>query len=307
MQVDARTGHVSPGRQPSSAYLMSWVAVAAFGLGYIGVAATRPDLLGAILPLAEPTQDQMVAGRTAADIADELATLRKWVHDLQHELAATRSSMQDQAAQNVAIMQRLASAEERIGAAKDVRAAEPQAPARPAAVQRLQRGAQAPAALPWSPTVPAPTAPPAAAQQVAQAPAGSVPAMEPPDPGSANFKVLNPAAQIATGSVPDVPAASAAAAPAAKPPAPQSPRAVEIGNFDSLDGLRTSWGDLAGRNATVLGQLTPRYRLAADGRATPFTLLAGPFENTADATRACTALRAKGVACRVGAYGGNAF
>ena len=74
MQVDARASRAGPLRQASSAYLMSWVAMAAFGLGYIGVAATRPDLLGAILPLAEPAQEQVVAGRAAADIADELAT-----------------------------------------------------------------------------------------------------------------------------------------------------------------------------------------------------------------------------------------
>ncbi len=327
MQVDARMGPVPQGRQASSAYLLSWVAVAAFGLGYIAVAATRPDLLGAILPLAEPQQEQAVAGRTAADISDELATLRKWVHDLQHELAAARNTIQDQAAQNVAIVQRLTTAEERIAAVKEdqaaqnvaivqrlttaeeriaavkeIRASEPPPAGRPAtAVQRLQRGAQAPAAT-------APAVSSSAPKQQEQAPVIAAPlSVDQPGQGAGNVRVLNSTSQIATGSVPDASAATAAAAAQAKPAPPPSPRAVEIGSFDSLDGLRSRWSDISGRNSEVLGSMAPRYRLAADGRATPFTLLAGPFETTADATKACTALRAKGVPCRVGAFGGNSF
>ena len=310
MQVVSRAGSVAPIRQASNAYLMSWVAFAAFGLGYIGVAATRPDLLGAILPIAEPQQDQIMAGRTAGDIADELATLRKWVNDLQHDLAAAKSSMHEQAAHTTAIVQRLAAAEDRLGPIREVRSE-----GRPT-VQRLPIRGQAPA--------PAATQPVAAAVQAL--PAGDPPQQRlvqpappttPAEPAAfANtMKVLNSAsAPIATGSVPDAaPATAALASPPASPmktavvtPPRSGPRAIEIGNSESLEGLRTKWGDLSGRNPE-LGDLAPRYRLTADGRQAPFTLLAGPFDTPDAAARTCDALKSKGVTCRVGAYTGNAF
>ncbi len=295
MQVEAVAGRSGTGRSAANMYLTSWVAVAAFGLGYIGVAATRPDLLGAILPLAEPASDQTVAGRTSGDLADEIASLRKWVHDLQHELAATKSTLQEQVAHSSAIVQRLAAAEERMGGVRDVRDPAVRTPA-----PRIQGRALAPA----SPGADA-------AAKTAQA------TQLEPNSG-ANLKVINGGAvQIATGSVPDVTASAAGGTAATTPgfgpprvaPAtpPTGPRAIEIGSGESLEALRSKWSELTGRNGDVLGDLSPRYRLAADGRSAPFTLLAGPFETPADATRTCNALRAKGLACRVGAYGGNAF
>ena len=58
-------------------------------------------------------------------------------------------------------------------------------------------------------------------------------------------------------------------------------------------------------NAAALKQLEPRYRISANGSANPFTLLAGPFQSTAEATKACSQLRAGGVACKVSDYAGN--
>lgn len=305
MQVISRAGRVAPIRQTSNAYLMSWVALAAFGLGYIGVAATRPDLLGAILPLAEPQPEQIIAGRSAGDIADELATLRKWVHDLQHDLAAAKISLQDHAAQNTTIAQRLAATEDRLATSRETRT---DAAGR-TTIQRPQNRAQAPAAP--QPVVAA--APPVLAgepqqqrfTQLAAATAQTEPAVV------NGVKVLNGAsAPIATGSVPDtaVPAPASAMKTAVVAPQPPraGPRAVEIGSSESLEGLRAKWGDLSGRNPE-LGDLAPRYRLTADGRQAPFTLLAGPFDTPDAATRTCDALRAKGVTCRVAPYTGNAF
>lgn len=291
MQIETSAGRAATARPAVSLYLMSWVAVAAFGLGYIGVAATRPDLLGAILPLAEPVGDQAGIGRSSSDLADEIASLRKWVHELQHELAATRSTLQEQVAHSSAIVQRLAAAEERLGALREVRDAKEPLVRTPA--PRVPGRAQAP--------VPE-------AVRVGQAGAADSPSV------ASSVNVINgPAAQIATGSVPDAAARAAAgpATPAFGPAkvaaAPTSPRGIEIGTADSLDGLRAKWGELTGRNAAALGGLSPRYRLSADGRSAPFTLLAGPFESSAEATKVCNSMRASGVACRVGAYSGNAF
>lgn len=343
MQIEARAGRAGlPVRQLSSAYLMSWVALAAFGLGYIGVAATRPELLGTILPLAEPSHDQIVSGRTNADVADELATLRKWVNDLQHELASTKNALQEQAAGNAAVLQRLAAFEERLSQVREVRSEQgtTAAPAK-ATVQRLQGRAQAPAQTPPAAQAQAQAPAQVLAQALAQAPAqppsppataaadaparpAQIPSAPPPVAeaaaaagAGANVRVLNAGtgtSPITTGSVPDAAGATTPVAgfgqtkvtPAAAP-GQGGPRAIEIASSDTLDGLRAKWGELSGRNGDVLGDLAPRYRLSADGRSAPFTLLAGPIENAAEATRICATLRAKGLTCRVGAFSGNAF
>ena len=172
----------------------------------------------------------------------------------------------------------------------------------------MQNRAQAPAAQPTTIAQPVvATAPPA---QPSPAPAQAEPASL-----INGVRVLNGAtAPITTGSVPDAATTAPAAATVGTmktavvpPPTPRvGPRAVEIGSSESLEGLRAKWGDLAGRNPE-LGELAPRYRLTADGRQAPFTLLAGPFDTPDSATRTCDALRAKGVTCRVAAYTGNAF
>lgn len=297
MQVEASARRAAQGRQASSLYLISWVAVAAFGLGYIGVATTRPDLLGTILPLADQQPDQASATRNAGDLAEEMVVLRKWINELQHELAATKSGVYEQTANTNAILLRLAAAEERLGALREVREPTPKG-----AVAKVLTRAQAPVQASPTPAEPAQKTAQAQPQTQSQAWAPEVAASP-----LSNVRVVNPATTpITTGSVPE---AASPAAPAAKaPPPPVSPRAIEIGSAESLDGLRAKWGEIASRNADVLADAAPRYRLAADGRAAPFTLLAGPFETPADATRACNALRAKGVACRVGgAFTGNAF
>ncbi len=298
MQVETGTGRAPMSRPATSLYLMTWVAVAAFGMGYIGIAATRPDLLGAILPISEPAADNGAFAKSRGELTDEIAALRKWVHEVQHELAATRSTMQEQVAHSGAIVQRLAAAEERLSTLQEVQDA--LVPAGRSPLQRVQTRAQIPPAPPRV----AQTLPPANV-----APEGYTGAA---NAGIASLNVINGAASsITTGSVPETRPPTAASAPTFGPakvvPAPANPRAIEIGSGESLDSLRAKWGELSSRDSQTLGTLSPRYRLAADSRSAPFTLLAGPFNNPAEATKACTALRARGIACRVGAFGGNSL
>ncbi len=297
MQDATRSVKLKPQPRGSMAYLYSWGAVAVCGLAYVGVAATRPDLIGSILPLADQSGDQTYAGRAVADMADEIATLRKWVNDMQHDLAQTRNAMQEQNAQQQALLQRIAAAEDRISAPREVRA---DAQAKLLA-QRVARAPQASGAAATVAATPQSTsAQPSAPAQVADV---------------SNLKVINttPTSPITTGTVSVQPPAAASQAPpaatpvAAQPKAPAGPRGIEIGAADSLDSLRERWGDLAGRNSDALGELAPRYKLATDGRQSPFTLVAGPFVTPADASRACTQLKARGIACRVGDYAGSAF
>jgi hypothetical protein len=316
MQSAMRMTRPQPARQASVGYVMTWVAVAVGGLAYLTVAAARPDLLSTVLPIADPAQEQIVAGRTAADVSDEIATLRKWVHDLQHEVAATRSALNDQALIAQQLSQRVAIAEDRLTRApREVatEAAQPKAPPQRVQVRQLT---PPPKAEPPRAALPdLPPAPGQAEQNVAALP---------PMPGT-SVRILNQqeTSPVVTGSLPE-PAASSSSAASAQPPVPpaavigpakvvpatpkaSAPRGIVIGSSDSLETLRSRWGELSARNSADLSGLSPRYKLAADGRQAPFSLLAGPFDSPAAAQRACASLRAKGVACQVGDYAGSSL
>jgi hypothetical protein len=315
-------------------YLVSWMALAAFAFGYIGVAASRPDLLPGVVP---DSGEQLAGGRSAGDIADEIASLRKWVNDLQHEMVAAKSTLKDNAEQHQALLQRMSQAEGRLGTPREIRA---DAALKAKALAEAQRVA----------TKPAPVTPEAGEAKPVQV-AAAAPPPTPVQPASAQpgdasvltssvaqgLKVINggpaPEAQsspVITGSIATVAAAAAAQVPSLPTPAPSAraaasapvtqppviqakvaaseagPRGIEIAEAESLDGLRSRWSTLASRNGEALKSLQPRYRIASGGATeTPFTLLAGPFANTADATRACAQLRTNGVKCRVSDFSGN--
>ena len=291
----------SSARQASNAYLLSWVAVAMGGLAYLGVAAVRPDLLSAVLPIVDPAQEQAGVGRTPSDVVEEVASLRRWVNDLQHEVAGTKGVLKEHAALTQTMAQRLAAAEDRLPPLREV--------GTKAGLQR-QQGRQSAGPEPVK-----------AAVAVAADPVKEVPPFQTSTTaGVANIKVLNTPATstITTGSLPgaagDTPAATssqgfAAAKVIGTAPAPAatSPRGIVIGNSDSLETLRVRWGELSSRNGDALKDLSPKYKLAGDGRQAPFSLVAGPFGSNADATKTCAALKANGVACRVSDFGGSAF
>jgi hypothetical protein len=314
MQGAMRMTRPQPARQASVGYVMSWVAVAVGGLAYLAVAGARPDLLSTVLPIADPAQEQIVAGRTAADVGEEVATLRRWVHDLQHELAATKSALNDHVIVAQQLAQRVAIAEDRLGRTVREVVTETQPKAQP---QRIQVKQLTPPSKAEPPRAALPDVPPPPGQ-----PEQSIAAL-PPMPG-ASVRVLNSqeTSPVVTGSLPDTAPAALAPPPATvsappkvvmapPPPAAQpktsAPRGIVIGSSDSLETLRTRWSELSTRNSADLSGLSPRYKLAADGRQAPFSLLAGPFDSPAAAQRACASLRSKGVACQVGDYAGSSL
>ena len=301
-------------------YLLSWIALAAFAFGYIGVAATRPDLLPGVMAISDLGAEQLAGGRSAGDLADEIASLRKWVNDLQHEMVAAKGALQHSEHQQQALAQRMAAAEDRLPAVREIRAeaapvpaaghkvrADSRGAAKVAAPVSAQLDAQDTAANPQMVAV-AVAAQPTETRQSETAPAETV------SLGTNGLKVINggTTSSIVTSSIaPSVAAPVAAAAPFAAAKVVPSvaldgTRGIEIADAESLEGLRTRWVALADRNPAVLKRLQPRYRISSAGNSeTPFTLLAGPFANTAEAARSCAQLRAAGVTCRIGEYTGN--
>lgn len=95
--------------------------------------------------------------------------------------------------------------------------------------------------------------------------------------------------------------------PAAAPPPPK-PYAVQLGSAVSVDELRLSWSMLTERHGDALRNLQPRVSQTTTPEAGPiYDLSAGPFRSAADAKKACKALAARGVDCKVANFGGDAL
>ncbi|MGH6816489.1 MAG: SPOR domain-containing protein, partial [Hyphomicrobiaceae bacterium] len=85
------------------------------------------------------------------------------------------------------------------------------------------------------------------------------------------------------------------------------PVAIYLAKGSSLDALRAAWSRIAQQHSSVVENMQPRYRTSGGGDAVMYQLLAGPVETTEQATLVCTALRAAGIGCRVGSFGGEGF
>lgn len=165
----------------------------------------------------------------------------------------------------------------------------PAAPAKPAKAAPV-----APKVVATVPAKPSPTAAPAvpATQKTAQPAAPTPPAEGKPLPGGF-------AAVVTPGASP----------PAAQQPTPPKPFALQLASATSRNDLRDSWMLLEAEHGETLRNLSPRV---AQSQATPesgpiYDLLAGPFRSAADAKKACKALAARGVDCKVGNYTGDAL
>ncbi len=80
------------------------------------------------------------------------------------------------------------------------------------------------------------------------------------------------------------------------------PVGLLVASGPSLDSIRLSWNVLSQNHGNVLGSLEPRILPAGDGSA--FQLIAGPFASDAEAQKACSALKSRGVGCRPADYAG---
>jgi hypothetical protein len=295
LKVSAQPPPRRAARRSISGYLVFWVLLATAALGYLGLAATRPDVIVARLsPGAQQTAEPTAADRRTSELADELVNLRRWLTDLQREFAETRATVVQQASTEKSLVDKVATIEDRLSAhvsngewASGDQAAKSKSAVSPGTEQVLKAMAGG-SAEPRTELAPARTA--ASAEQVARKASGAAP--------------------IATGAIPSPAAAERPIAfgPAKVTPAPAG-RAlgIELTGAESLEALRSSWDQLARQHDQVLQRLTPRYRTALQGEEQPLRLVAGPFASQAEASRACAALRSKQVACRIGAFTGNAL
>jgi SPOR domain len=137
-------------------------------------------------------------------------------------------------------------------------------------------------------------------------------------PGTPPGLLVGPAPQVQAPPKPDARATAAAAKAAGANPVKTGglPEAVPaatarrqagllVASGPSLDAMRLSWSVLSQNHGGALGPVEPRVQQAGDGSI--FQLIAGPYASDADAAKACSSLRARGVTCRMADFGGAAL
>jgi hypothetical protein len=79
---------------------------------------------------------------------------------------------------------------------------------------------------------------------------------------------------------------------------------VDLGSETSFGGLRTRWDNLR-KQYPELARLSPRISARDKNGKLELRLIAGPFENAADAAKACAGLLTKGTLCDGGLFEGQ--
>lgn len=282
----------------SHGYVAAWMALAGLSLGYMALVATQPELVGEFtssIRLFETASDPGAEARVQA----EVRSLKLALAQAQSDIAKVKTELQGETEKAAALTSRLAAVEQQNTAkpsemAAAAPAAEPAAPAAAAAAPE----AQAPA----KPEV----------KRIAVVPKATAPSAEAADArASAKTSASDlaeamaaPSKGLETGSI----SAPASFGPAVVKPAPvEKPVGLKLANSTSVDALRLTWGLITERHGDALKSLQPRYTSGGSAAAPSYDLLAGPVKNAAEAKRLCRALAAKGVACSVGSFDGNAL
>lgn len=290
-EVPAHVVAAAPGRRHGASYIAMWAGLGLVSAGYLGaVGLSRSGSFDAALAPVTKTLDRLASD--IADLKQSTASIDARERETAEKVRISESRLNTfaQMAANVppAASAQL-SAQGQRPTNRAVLAETPAAPSQPmpqpvasgitarvpgmAVVMPPQR--QAVTAFPQAPEVPAAEVPPL--KPVPPKPIATAPA---PAPGAV--------AQIQTGSLP----AKSQARPAG----------LLVASGPSLDSIRLSWNVLSQTHGQVLGKLDPRIVPAGDGSA--FQLIAGPFANDAEAQKACTTLKARGVGCRAAEYTG---
>lgn len=319
--------------------IIAWGVLATAALGYLTLAALRPDMIAAYVPsapkpgTAEPNEGQ----RATTGAVAELTQIRDSVTQLQTDIGQLKSDVAETSSQNKELSARLAALAEqssKVAAVSGAMSAPSTVPS--AQTDNPVAVAAAAAAAPLPPAElrlePVPVNGPVASKPIAQQAATIVAtqaiaaaSMTPkapaaptaPDalPKAAEMIVLNappaavPPKPIAAGSAPPAKSletgsvkAADAAAPFAVPvtaKAPAKPVGLQIASAPSLDALRLSWSLLSETHADSLKNLEPRYSTGVDANGLTYNLMAGPVKSAADAKKMCKALTAKAIACKV--------
>lgn len=315
-------GHVRPptGATPSTApsgistgYVAAWAVIGAISAGYLAVTAwggTPPSTV----TMADPAYRIDQISSDVAELKAQVADMTKAAEDDRTRLTALETTVETRLAGLAGSAAKLAAAPEPApqittqsdGTAKTVTVpgvlltkspASPSPSAVPPTMEKAAASeAKATPSLPRAPTkiiaaAPVEEAKTAKSTEVAEATkaTGNKKAEAKASDAFKPFRTTTQAgAAIETGSLP--------------PRATNGPVGIEVASAGSLDSARQSWGGITSRAGDALAGTEARIMPSIDG--TSFRVIAGPYQNEADAQKACAALKARGIACRATGFGG---
>jgi SPOR domain len=287
--------HVPVARRPRRhgvSYVAMWAGLGLVSAGYLGaVGLSRTGSFDAALAPVTQTLDRLA--KDIAELKQSTASIDARERETAEKVRISESRL-DTFAQLAANVPQSASAQlpgqGQRPTNRAVLAETASAPAQPPTQPPTQPSPQITAKVPGMAVV-MPAQRQTASAPVPSAPAAELPSLKPvplkPVAGVA-APLPGAAAQIQTGSLPSL--------------NPSRPAGLLVASGPSLDSIRLSWNVLTQTHGQVLGKLDPRIVPAGDGSA--FQLIAGPFANDAEAQKACTALKARGVGCRAAEYTG---
>lgn len=275
-------------------YVVVWSMLGALSFGFLMVLGLAPEWLDDLRPsttMGDPQNNQ--GQRAAARLAADVGQMKNSIEQIQLDISKVKTDVEQQGAQQKAVSEQVASLETRISAALPAAALEASTPVAPSA---------------------------------APAPGNNIGSSDAPKSPVKTLKVINAettaaGAALETGSVsrdiaqvkpaksavPVKASAEATAFDTAVVKSAPNPLGVKISTGASVDSLRLSWNLLAEKHGDQLSSLEPRYTSAGDPANPTFDLVAGPIASKAEATKLCKTLAARGVACTVGGFKGNAL
>jgi hypothetical protein len=281
-------------------YVVVWTMVGALSLGFLMVLGIAPEWLDDLKPASTFAFQQNAQGqRAAARLNADLGQLKDSVAQIQLDLSKVRTDVELQGEQQKAVTAQIASLETRISVALPPSALETAMPADPEAAPTSKAGAseasKPPARTPN--VINAETAVQSSALET-----GSVSGQS----AKAGTRALSAADE--TPAVTTINAATEAISfgPAVVKSAPQ-PVGLKLSTGASVDSLRLSWSLLSEKHGDALNRLEARYTSGGDEFNPTYDLVAGPIKSKAEAVKICKALTAKGVACTVGTFAGDAL
>lgn len=271
------------GRKTFTPYVMTWCALAALSLVYLGLLAAQPAMVADL----HPGPDALETG--SIDTAAEVKTLRDTIDLFRNELIEIRAQVSNQTDVTSDLMSRISSVEAPPAAA-DGGTAEP----------AIINGNDEPAT--------AAERPEARQQQTAAVPspvrkAAGKAARKDVETGSVTAPAAGANSDISFGP----PVVKQAARDQGPPPGTRNMIGAQIATGPSVDSLRLSWTLLSERHADSFRALEPRYATTGDGSNKTYSLIVGPMPTVDEARRLCEDLALKATPCRVSQFTGDAL
>ncbi|MFN0219201.1 MAG: SPOR domain-containing protein [Hyphomicrobium sp.] len=271
-------------------YVVIWTMFGMLSLGYMSIAGMAPDWLDDLSPASRAIEAQNA--QPEIDVAVEIGALRDGVAQLQDDMARIKADVETSVTRQASLETQVATIDQRLAGQSNASTQSPDGRdgAAPPQMPKLINADDAAPAAPALETGSVGKISAAAAKAAKPAPVAATVAAS---PAPVAPPVIQQPADVAFG-------------PAVVKPAPKQ-TGLQIASANSIENLRVNWAVLTENYGTELQNLEPRYATKGDPANPSYDLVVGPMKSKAEAIKACKALAAKSVPCKVGDFIGNAL